>query len=115
MTLKEIEAKKAELRSKINDAKSEEELTELRKQAEELNKEVPVEENDGAITHEEERALIADTQNLEQRKVEITNIISKREEPTMEKKFTRANVLKSEEYRSAWAKKLMCKDESEFT
>ena len=115
MTLKEIEAKKAELRNKINDAKSEEELTELRKQAEELNKEVPSEENDGAITHEEERALIADTQNLEQRKVEITNIISKREEPIMEKKFTRANVLKSEEYRSAWAKKLMCKDESEFT
>ena len=35
MTLKEIEAKKAELRSKINDAKSEEELKELRKQAEE--------------------------------------------------------------------------------
>lgn len=115
MTLKEIETKKAELRNKITDAKSEEELEELRKQAEELNKEVPTEENDGAITHEEERALIADTQNLEQRKVEITNIISKREEPTMEKKFTRANVLKSEEYRSAWAKKLMCKDESEFT
>ena len=33
----------------------------------------------------------------------------------MEKNFTRANVLKSEEYRSAWAKKLMCKEESEFT
>ena len=115
MTLKEIEAKKAELRNKINDAKSEEELKELRKQAEELNKEVLTEEKDGTITHEEERALIADTQNLEARKVEITNIISKREEPTMEKKFTRANVFKSEEYRSAWAKKLMCKDESEFT
>ena len=75
MTLKEIETKKAELRNKITDAKSEEELEELRKQAEELNKEVPTEENDGTITHEEERALIADTQNLEQRKVEITNII----------------------------------------
>ena len=33
----------------------------------------------------------------------------------MEKKFTRANVLKSEEYRSAWAKKLMCKSEKDFT
>lgn len=115
MTLKEIETKKAELRNKITDAKSEEELEELRKQAEELNKEVPTEENDGAITHEEERALIADTQNLEQRKVEITNIISKREEPTMEKKFTRANVLKSEEYRSAWAKKLMGLKDEKFT
>lgn len=115
MTLKEIEDKKAELRSKINDAKSEEELKELRKQAEELNKEVPTEEKDGTITHEEERALIADTENLEARKVEITNIISKREERKMEKNFTRANVFKSEEYRSAWAKKLMCKAENEFT
>ena len=116
MTLEEIEAKKAELRSKINDAKSEEELEELRKQAEELNKEVPTEEKkDGTITHDEERALIADTENLEKRKVEITNIIAKREEEKVEKKFTRANVLKSQEYRTAWAKRLMCKSEDEFT
>lgn len=114
MTLKEIEAKKAELRNKINDAKSEEELEELRKQAEELNKEVPIEENDGTITHEEERALIADTESLEQRKVEIVGTLAKREERKM-KEFTKFNVLKSEEYRSAWAKRLMCKDESEFT
>lgn len=115
MTLKEIETKKAELRKKINEAKTEKELEELRKQAEELNKEVPIEENNGTISHEEERALIADTNNLEQRKVEITNIISERKEEKMEKKFTRANVLKSEEYRSAWAKKLMCKSEKDFT
>ena len=114
MTLKEIETKKAELRNKINDAKSEEELEELRKQAEELNKEVPTEENDGTITHEEERALIADTESLEQRKVEIVGTLAKREERKM-KEFTKFNVLKSEEYRSAWAKRLMCKDESEFT
>lgn len=110
MTLKEIETKKAELRNKINDAKSEEELEELRKQAEELNKEVPTEENNGAITHEEERALIADTQNLEQRKVEITNIISNKEERKV-KEFTKNNVLKSDEYRSAWAKSLMCRND----
>ena len=115
MTLKEIETKKAELRKKINEAKTEKELEELRKQAEKLNKEVPSEENNGTISHEEERALIADTNNLEQRKVEITNIISERKEEKMEKKFTRANVLKSEEYRSAWAKKLMCKSEKDFT
>lgn len=115
MTLKEIETKKAELRKKINEAKTEKELEELRKQAEELNKEVPSEENNGTISHEEERALIADINNLEQRKVEITNIISERKEEKMEKKFTRANVLKSEEYRSAWAKKLMCKSEKDFT
>ena len=114
MTLKEIETKKAELRNKINDAKSEEELEELRKQAEELNKEVPTEEKDGTITHEEERALIADTENLEQRKVEIVGTLAKREERKV-KEFTKFNVLKSDEYRSAWAKKLMCKDESEFT
>ena len=112
MTLEEIEAKKAELRNKINDAKSEEELEELRKQAEELNKEVPSEEKE--ITHEEERRLIADTENLEQRKVEIIGTLAKREERKL-KEFTKFNVLKSDEYRSAWAKKLMCKDESEFT
>ena len=112
MTLKEIEDKKAELRNKINDAKSEEELEELRKQAEELNKEVPSEEKE--ITHEEERRLIADTESLEQRKVEIVGTLAKREERKM-KEFTKFNVLKSDEYRSAWAKKLMCKADSEFT
>lgn len=112
MTLKEIEAKKAELRNKINDAKSEEELEELRKQVEELNKEIPSKEKE--ITHEEERRLIADTESLEQRKVEIVGTLAKREERKM-KEFTKFNVLKSEEYRSAWAKRLMCKDESEFT
>lgn len=112
MTLKEIEDKKAELRNKINDAKSEEELEELRKQAEELNKEVPSEEKE--ITHEEERRLIADTENLEQRKVEIVGTLAKREERKL-KEFTKFNVLKSDEYRSAWAKKLMCKSDNEFT
>lgn len=114
MTLQEIEAKKAELRNKINEVKTEQELEELRKQAEELSKEVPTKENDGTITHEEERALIADTESLEQRKVEIVGTLAKREERKM-KEFTKFNVLKSEEYRSAWAKRLMCKDESEFT
>lgn len=110
MTLKEIEAKKAELRNKINEAKTEEELAELRKQAEELNKEVPTEEKEGEITHEEERALIADTNNLEQRKVEIIGTLAKREERKV-KEFTKNNVLKSEEYRSAWAKALMCRND----
>ena len=114
MTKKEIEARKAELVTKINEAKTEEELAELRKQAEELNKEVPTEEKEGEITHEEERALIADTNNLEQRKVEIIGTLAKREERKV-KEFTKFNVLKSDEYRSAWAKKLMCKPESDFT
>ena len=110
MTLQEIETKKAELRNKINEAKTEEELEELRKQAEELNKEVPTEEKK-EITHEGERALIADTENLEQRKIEIVGTLAKREERKVEKKFTRNNVLKSEEYRSAWAKSLMCRND----
>lgn len=114
MTLKELEVKKAELRKKINDAKTEEELEELRKQAEELNKEVPDKEEKQEITHEEERALIQDTENLEKRKVEITNSLAKMEKREM-KNFTKHNVLKSEEYRSAWAKKLMCLPETEFT
>ena len=114
MTLKELEVKKAELRKKINDAKTEEELEELRKQAEELNKEVSDKEEKQEITHEEERALIQDTENLEKRKVEITNSLAKMEEREM-KNFTKHNVLKSEEYRSAWAKKLMCLPETEFT
>lgn len=114
MTLKELEVKKAELRKKINDAKTEEELEELRKQAEELNKEIPDKEEKQEITHEEERALIQDTENLEKRKVEITNSLAKMEEREM-KSFTKHNVLKSEEYRSAWAKRLMCLPETEFT
>lgn len=114
MTLKELEVKKAELRKKINDAKTEEELEELRKQAEELNKEIPDKEEKQEITHEEERVLIQDTENLEKRKVEITNSLAKMEEREM-KNFTKHNVLKSEEYRSAWAKKLMCLPETEFT
>lgn len=114
MTLKELEVKKAELRKKINEAKTEEELEELRKQAEELNKEVPDKEEKQEITHEEERALIQDTENLEKRKVEITNSLAKMEEREM-KNFTKHNVLKSEEYRSAWAKRLMCMPETEFT
>ena len=111
MTLKEIEARKAELLNKINEAKTEEELAELRKQAEELNKEVPTEEkNDGAITHEEERQLLTDVDNLEKRKVEITNVIKGKEERKV-KEINKNNVLKSEEYRSAWAKTLMCRND----
>lgn len=117
MTKQEIENKKTELRSKINEAKTEEELAELRKQAEDLNKEVPEDESldNGAITHEEERALLADVDNLEQRKAEITKIIKYKEEEKVEEKRTLAQVLESPEYRTAWAKKLMGRPEKDFT
>lgn len=120
MTKQELETKKEELRNLLKDANTEEKVSEIEEELRKLSEE-KIEEADkedkpmNEITHEEERALITDTQNLEQRKVEITNIISKREERKMEKNFTRANVFKSEEYRSAWAKKLMCKSENEFT
>ena len=117
MTKKEIETKKAELLNKINEVKSEEELAELRKEVEAINKEVPeVEEqrNDGTITHEEERSLLTDVDNLEQRKVEITNVI-KNDEEERKVKRSKEEVLKSAEYRTAWAKKLMGLSEDRFT
>ena len=120
MTKQELETKKEELRNLLKDANTEEKVSEIEEELRKLSEE-KIEEADkenkptNKITHEEERALIADTQNLEQRKVEITNIISKREERKMEKNFTRANVLKSEEYRSAWAKKLMGLKDEKFT
>lgn len=115
MTLKEIEERKTELQNKILEAKTQEELTELRKQVEAINKEVPdKEENDGEISHEEERNLIADVQELEQRSKDVTNLTKiggNEEMGKEERKFTKANVLSSAEYRSAWAKKLMCRED----
>ena len=114
MTQKEIDDKKAELRSKLEEATTPEELQELRNQVEAINKEVPVEEEkkDGEITPEEERSLIADTQELEQRSVEATNLtkIGGKEEME-ERKFTIAD----KEYRSGWAKKLMGYSDDKFT
>ena len=116
MTLKEIEARKAELLNKINEVKSETELAELRKEVEAINKEVPdkEEKNDGTITHEEERNLIADIDALENRNIDLSKLrkIGGNEEmDKQERKFT----LESPEYRSAWAKKLMGLKDEKFT
>ena len=66
MTLQEIEARKAELLSKIAEAETHEEIEELRNEVEAINKEVPEQEEkkDDSISQEEERSLIADTQEL---------------------------------------------------
>ena len=60
MTLQEIEARKAELLNKIAEAKTQEEIQELRGEVEAINKEVPEQEEtkqeDGEISHEEERS-----------------------------------------------------------
>ena len=120
MTLKEIEARKAELFNKINEVKSEEELAELRKEVEAINKEIPEEEkqeekNAEEISHEEERSLLADVKELEKRNVEVNNVKVIKEERKMEEKRTLTQVLESPEYRTAWAKKLMGRPEKDFT
>lgn len=109
MTISEIEKRKKELRDQIEGATNEEELEALKKEAEDLNNEIPdpetaeetkeaveeTEETTGEISKEEERKLISES-NLELRVIE--------EEKKMEKrKFTRAD----NEYKSAWAKSLM--------
>ena len=116
MTLKEIEARKAEIFNKINDVKSGEELAELRKEAEAINKEVPEDEKSEEkkseeISHEEERSLLADVKELEKRNVEVKEIQKFKEERKMENELNKDNVLKSAEYRSAWAKTLMCRND----
>lgn len=119
MTLKEIEERKAELLNKIAEAKTQEELAELRSEVEAINKEVPEQEKteekkDGEISHEEERSLIADTQEIEKRSMNVKNLTKIGGNEEMEKeerKFTIAD----KEYRSAWAKKLMGLNEDKFT
>lgn len=97
----------------IKSATTEEELQERMKQIEDDKEEVKEEvveevkeekEKTGEITPEEERSLIADTQELEKRNKDVSNFkkIGGNEEME-ERKFTIA----SPEYRSAWAKTLM--------
>ena len=110
MTQKEIEERKTELLNKIEEAKTQEEIAELRSEVEAINKEVPeqeetnTEEKSEEISKEEERSLIADTEDLEKRNKEFSKLtkIGGKEEME-ERKFTTA----SPEYRSAWAKTLM--------
>lgn len=119
MTLKEIEERKAELLSKIAEAKTQEELTELRSEVEAINKEVPEQEKtedkkDGEISHEEERNLMSDIREIEKRNSDVQNLRKIGGNETMEKeerKFTIAD----KEYRSAWAKKVMGYSEDKFT
>ena len=119
MTLKEIEKRKAELLNKIAEAKNQEELEELRNEVEVINKEVPdqeekVKEKSEEISKEEERSLIADTEDLETRSVntsKLTKLGGNVEMEKEERKFTIAD----KEYRSAWAKKLMGLSEDKFT
>lgn len=101
----------------IKSATTEEELEERMKQIgedkEEVKEEV-VEEKSDKISKEEERKLIADTDELEKRNKSVSNLkkIGGNEEMEKEeRKFTIAD----KEYRSAWAKKLMGLGEDKFT
>lgn len=120
MTLKEIEERKKELLNKIAEAKTQEELEELRNEVEAISKEIPEqeerkqEEKSREISREEERKLIADTEELEKRNKGVSNLTKiggKEEMEKEERKFTIAD----KEYRSAWAKKLMGLKEDKFT
>ena len=117
MTIQEIEERKAELKQKILDAKTSEELEELRADIEEINAEVPEEEKAEEVKEEEPKA----EEPAEEVKEEI-----KEEKPTVEeeRELIRVNTeevvpvgnLKEERtmvkeiYNAetrAWAKKLM--------
>ena len=108
----------------IKSATTEEELEARMKQIEEDKEEVKedstedvtekVEEKSDEISKEEERKLIADTEDLEKRSVKtskLTKIGGNEEMGKEERKFTIAD----NEYRSAWAKKLMGLSEDKFT
>lgn len=102
----------------IKSATTEEELQERMKQIEDDKEEVKdevteeVKEETGEITPEEERSLIADTQELEKRNKDVSNFKKiGGNEKMEERKFTIAD----KEYRSAWAKKLMGLSEDKFT
>ena len=110
MTKQEQEAKKAELRTLLQEADTEEKVTAVEEQLralqnEQIEEEPKKEEETSEITAEQERSLIADTQELEKKGVETRNLtkIGGKEEMEETRKFTTADA----EYRSAWAKTLM--------
>lgn len=107
MTLEEKEeliktaASEEELEERMNQIKEEDEKEKAAEEPEEKPAEEPAEENHEEIKPEEERALVKETEKVEERAKGNLKIIE-RGEKKMEK-YTIA----SPEYRSAWAKKLM--------
>lgn len=97
--LKEIEARKAEIKSSIESLNDKEEVRKLTEEVEQLN----LEERD--LREKEERAEISkklENGEIEAKEVEIEN----KEEKKMEKNFD----ISSKEYRSAFLKKLQGKE-----
>lgn len=105
MTLKELEEKKKELRQKVENAKPEE-MEELRKEIEAL-KDVKIEEEKTEDAVDERNLLKGAIEDLEKRNLSNAKVIEKpvKEERKMEEK----NIYETEEYRSAFLKKLQGK------
>lgn len=105
MTLKELEEKKKELRQKVENAKPEE-MEELRKEIEAL-KDVEIEEEKTEEVVDERNLLKGAIEDLEKRNLSNAKVIEKpvKEERKMEEK----NIYETEEYRSAFLKKLQGK------
>ena len=104
---------KEELMKKIKEAKTMEEVEELRSQVEALEVEKKKEElekelsDDSSISKEEERKLIRETDSNEKEERKFVKVEKKGNEEMKEEKRSLEEVLKSEEYRSAWAKSIM--------
>ena len=122
MTVEEIEAKKVELRNAINEAETEEKLEELKAEVEAINNEVPepeVEEKPEEekpeetkttieITPEEERSLLKDTENVEERSIKNIELKGVKK---MEEKIELRN---SKEYVEAFAEYIKTGEDKEI-
>lgn len=108
MTFKELEEKKKELRKKVENAKPEE-MEELRKEIEALQN-VKIEEETKEIV-DERNLLKGAIEDLEKRNLSNAKVIEK---PIKEKrKMEEKNIYETEEYRSAFLKKLQGKELNE--
>lgn len=111
MKRKDIEARKAELDEKIDEAKTTEELEEIKKEVEAIKEEVPEEEEKVEEVKEEKEEEEKEEKPKEEERelirvgsetiIPVGNL--KEERKMEERKFTVAD----EEYKSAWAKKMM--------
>lgn len=108
--------KKEEFLKKIDEAKTMEEVRELRSKMDAINENNSVEEKEKTnditteknISKEEERNLIRETDNKQiERRNFVKADIKKEEQSVKEEKRSLKDILKSEEYRSGWAKSLM--------
>lgn len=107
MTKKEYEEKRTALLDELEKADTSEKVDELRNKIVDLKKETIEEDTTKEdITKEEERNLMKKTVAEKEQK-NLVKVNLNKEDKEMEEKKSLADVLKSTEYRTAWAKKLM--------